>query len=283
MSTPPDLSHLPSLSATVAKYDLAPRKSLGQNFLFDLNLTKKIARSAGDLSGCTVIEVGPGPGGLTRGLLECGARRIIALEKDSRAIAALAELSAAAPGILEVHEADALTVDESALCPPPIKIVANLPYNISTQLLFKWLEKASLFESFTLMFQKEVAGRITATPDCKAYGKLSVMTQWLCEAYPLFDIPPGAFTPAPKVTSTVVSIIPRKTPVAPADYRTLSTVCNAAFGQRRKMLRGSLKSLGVDTEALLTAAGIDGTRRAENLSITEFCALSTAYARLRPA
>jgi 16S rRNA (adenine1518-N6/adenine1519-N6)-dimethyltransferase len=268
---------LPPLREVIRRHGLAARKSLGQNFLLDLNLTGKIARAAGDLTGATVIEVGPGPGGLTRALLAHGAARVVAVERDERCLAALAEIAERYPGRLEVIAGDALKTDFAALAAgAPARIVANLPYNIGTELLVRWLTVAAwppFYRSMTLMFQREVAERIVAQPAEPAYGRLGVLAGWRSEARILFDVPPQAFTPPPKVTSSVVGLVPRAAPLA-ADMRTLGRVTEAAFGQRRKMLRQSLKTLG--GERLLQAAGIDPTRRAETLSVAEFVALANA-------
>jgi 16S rRNA (adenine1518-N6/adenine1519-N6)-dimethyltransferase len=267
---------LPPLREVIARQGITARKSLGQNFILDLNLTRRIARAAGPLDTGTTIEIGPGPGGLTRGLLDEGAARIVAIERDPRCLTALAELAVRYPGRLELIEGDALALDPVALTPAPRRIVANLPYNIATALLLSWLERASEYESLTLMFQREVAERLVAPPRSSAYGRLSVLVQWLCEPRLLFDIPPRAFTPPPKVTSSVVRLVPRALPFARADKTVLERVTAAAFGQRRKMLRSSLKSLGVPMEPLLAAAGVAGTARAEELSVAEFCALARA-------
>ena len=267
---------LPPLRDVIAKYDLAAKKSLGQHFLLDLNLTGRVARAAGNLSQCTVIEIGPGPGGLTRALLAEGAKKVIAIERDQRPIAALQEIAAAYPGRLEIIEGDALTIDPASLCDGPRKIVANLPYNISTQLVLNWLENITEYECLTLMFQKEVADRLAAHPRTKDYGRLSVLTQWLCDVRLDFNIKPTAFTPPPKVMSTVATLVPRDKPLVDVDRKQLERVTQAAFGQRRKMLRASLKSLGVNGEELATKAGIEPTKRAEELSVQEFCALVQA-------
>ena len=268
---------LPALREVIQRHGLAAKKSLGQNFLLDLNLTGKIARTPGDLSETTVIEVGPGPGGLTRALLAHGARRVVAIERDERCLAALAEIGERYAGRLTVIPGDALKTDFAALAlGEPARIVANLPYNIGTELLVRWLtvrEWPPFWLSMTLMFQREVAERIVATPASDAYGRLGVLAGWRTEAKIAFDVPPQAFTPPPKVTSSVVSLIPRVAPL-PADVRVLGRVTEAAFGQRRKMLRQSLKSLG--GEALLGAAGIDPTRRPETLSVEEFVRLANA-------
>ncbi len=275
---PPSL--LPPLREVIARYGLGARRSLGQHFLLDLNLTRRIARAAGDLTAGTVIEVGPGPGGLTRALLDEGARRVVAIEKDARCLAALAELSAAYPQRLEVVEADALQIDLSRVGSRPRRIVANLPYNIATALLVMWLHRVAAdpqaFAGMTLMFQKEVADRLLARPRSKAYGRLTVLAQWLCNVRPLFDVPRTAFTPPPRVTSTVVSLAPRTAPLAAASLAALERVTAAAFGQRRKMLRQSLRSLDIETTRLIEQAGIAATLRAEDLSIEDFCDLARA-------
>jgi len=224
-----------------------------------------------------LIEIGPGPGGLTRALLEAGAARVLAVERDPRCVAALTELAAAYPGRLEIVEADARTVDEAALVPAPRRIVANLPYNVATPLLVKWLAQIELFTGLTLMFQKEVAARLTALPRTGAYGRLSIMAQWRTRPRALFDLPPGAFVPAPKITSTLVALAPLAEPQAAADWGALETVVAAAFNQRRKMLRSALKRLGPDPQALLAVAGIAPERRAEELDVTEFCSLARAW------
>jgi 16S rRNA (adenine1518-N6/adenine1519-N6)-dimethyltransferase len=280
-------AELPPLREVIARHGLGARKSLGQHFLLDLNLTGRIARAAPGIEAGSVIEVGPGPGGLTRALLAEGAGRVIAVEKDSRCLEALAELATAYPGRLEVVEGDALELDLATLGTAPRQIVSNLPYNISTALLVRWLTALAsdprAFSAMTLMFQKEVAERLTAAPRSRDYGRLSVLTQWLCQARPLFDIPPRAFTPPPKVTSTVVSIIPRERPLAPASLASLEKVTAAAFGQRRKMLRQSLKSLGGKSgdgpAAWFEATGIAPTARAEELSVESFCALAACVDR----
>jgi 16S rRNA (adenine1518-N6/adenine1519-N6)-dimethyltransferase len=267
---------LPPLRETIARYGIAARRSLGQNFILDLNLTRRIARAAAPLGEATVIEIGPGPGGLTRALLAEGARRVIAIERDPRCLAALGELASCYSGRLELVAGDALALDPATLCEPPRRIVANLPYNIATALLLRWLERIVEYQSLVLMFQREVAERLVATPRGPAYGRLSVLVQWLTEPKILFDLPPRAFVPAPKVTSSVVLLTPRAVPLAPASKPVLERVTGAAFGQRRKMLRSSLKSLGVPVGPLLAAAGIAPTARAEELSVAEFCALAGA-------
>jgi len=267
---------LPPLREVIARHGIAARKSLGQNFILDLNLTRRIARAAGPLRDGTTVEIGPGPGGLTRALLAEGAGRVVAIERDPRCLAALAALAEAYPGRLEIVAGDALGLDPAALGDTPRRIVANLPYNIATALLLRWLDRIRDYQSLTLMFQREVAERLVAMPRTPAYGRLSVLVQWLCEVRILFDIPPRAFTPPPKITSSVVRLVPRPEPLAPADKAALERVTAAAFGQRRKMLRSSLRSLGVPVEPLLAAADIAGTARAEELSVAQFCALARA-------
>ena len=270
------ISGLPPLRDVIARHNILAKKSLGQNFLFDLNLTYKIARTGVPLEGQVVLEIGAGPGGLTRALLDEGAKHVIAVETDRRCIAALEELAACAEGRLTLVVADALELDEYSLSPKPSRIVANLPYNISTPLLFKWLDRLDLFQNMTLMFQKEVAERIVAQPGSKAYGRLSVMVQWLCVANASFELPAKAFIPAPKVTSTVLSLQSRPVPMAPAKKENLEAVVAATFGQRRKMLRGSLKQITDQPEILLRSANLDPTLRPEALSIAQFCALAEA-------
>jgi len=267
-----ELDALPPLRDVIARYGLRAKKSLGQNFLLDLNLTHRIARAAGSLADVDVIEIGPGPGGLTRALLSEGARQVYAVERDTRCIEALQDLIAASDGRLHLMEADAMTIDIGAIGNSPRHIVANLPYNIATPLLLKWLRQADQVKSVTCMFQREVADRLTAVPGTKAYGRLSVIVQWLCEVRPEFNVPPEAFTPSPKVTSTVVTLTPRSTPLAPAQWSHLEAVTAAAFGQRRKMLRASLKGLGLD----LVSLGVEPTERAENLSVETFCRIAEA-------
>ncbi|MDH5558112.1 MAG: 16S rRNA (adenine(1518)-N(6)/adenine(1519)-N(6))-dimethyltransferase RsmA [Alphaproteobacteria bacterium] len=274
---PDAVEALTPLREVIARHGLAARKGLGQHFLLDLNLTSRIARAAGDIGEGTVVEIGPGPGGLTRALLIEGAARVIAIERDGRCIEALADLIKAADGRLEIVEADALKVEIDSLGAPPRRIVANLPYNVSVPLLIGWLEKAGQIASMTLMFQKEVADRITATPGNKSYGRLAVLANWRCRTRKLFDIPARAFTPPPKVISSVVELVPYDEPPHPCDMDALQAVAAAAFGQRRKMLRRSLASLNVNTEALLETAGIDPTARAETLDIAQFAALARAY------
>jgi len=270
---------LPPLSEVIARHQLSAKKSLGQNFLLDLNLTAKIARQAGDLEGSDVLEVGPGPGGLTRGLLAEGARRVLAVEKDARCLPALAEIEASYPGRLQVLNEDALEIDPTAHLTAPIRIVANLPYNVGTELLIRWLTPKDwppFWESLTLMFQKEVAQRIVAQPGSKSYGRLAILAQWRCNARIVMELPPQAFVPAPKVKSAVVHLERRDAPLCEARAETLSKVTAAGFGQRRKMLRASLKSISPDPVALIEAAGLDPTARAETVSIEGFCALARA-------
>jgi 16S rRNA (adenine1518-N6/adenine1519-N6)-dimethyltransferase len=281
---------LPRLSEVVAAHGLNPRKALGQNFLFDLNLTRKIARAAGPLAGVAVVEVGPGPGGLTRALLSEGAERVITIERDARALGALVEIGAHWPGRLEVIEGDALRLAPETLIDKaggaPIRMVANLPYNIATALLTQWLEAEPwppFYDRLILMFQREVAQRIVATPTNRAdYGRLAVLAGWRAEARILFDVAPAAFTPPPKVTSSVVELVPRLSP-EPCDAGTLSALTQAAFGQRRKMLRQSLKAFaaarGFDPAALIAAAGLEPTMRAEEVDVAGFAGLARAAAK----
>jgi len=273
---------LPPLREVISKYELSARKSLGQNFLLDLNLTAKIARQAGDLSICDVLEIGPGPGGLTRGLLAEGARRVLAIEKDDRCIPALQEISEAYPNKLEVLLGDALEIDALAHLTPPIRVAANLPYNVGTELLVRWLTPKvwpPFWQSLTLMFQKEVAERIVATPGNKAYGRLAVLAQWRSDAKIVINLPPEAFSPQPKVSSAVVHLTALKEPRFEANAEVLSRVVAAAFNQRRKMLRASLKSVAPDIEDRLMAAGLKPTDRAEQISVEGFCALAREVAR----
>ncbi|MDT2021525.1 16S rRNA (adenine(1518)-N(6)/adenine(1519)-N(6))-dimethyltransferase RsmA [Methylocella sp. CPCC 101449] len=286
------IDDLPPLRDVVRTHDLIARKSLGQNFLFDLNLTSRIARAAGALDNTTVIEVGPGPGGLTRALLAHGAAKVVAIERDERCLAALAEIAARYPGRLEVIADDALAVNYGALATQysegrDVRVVANLPYNIATPLLTGWIEGKQwppFWTRLVLMFQREVAERIVATPQQRAdYGRLGVLCGWRTQAKILFDVPPSAFTPPPKVTSSIVDLVPRPNP-AECTSNALADVTRAAFGQRRKMLRQSLKPLG-DAEALLDAAGLVPTARAEEVDIDGFAALARAYEaqRRRPS
>ncbi len=271
---------LPPLREVISTHDLVAKRQLGQNFLLDLNLTSKIARMAGDLSGCDVLEVGPGPGGLTRGLLAEGARRVLCIEKDARCLPALAEIAAVYPGRLEVINGDALAVEVLAHLTAPVRVVANLPYNVGTELLIRWLTPPvwpPFWQSLTLMFQREVAERIVAKPGGNHYGRLALLAQWRCEARIVMTLPPEAFTPAPKVHSAVVHLTALHAPRFPADGEVLTRVTTAAFGQRRKMLRSSLKSLAPDIEDRLRAAGIEPTQRAEEVSLEAFCALARSF------
>jgi 16S rRNA (adenine1518-N6/adenine1519-N6)-dimethyltransferase len=276
-----EIDTLPPLREVIRRYGLIAKKSLGQNFLLDLNLTSRIARAGGPLEGVTVLEVGPGPGGLTRALLAQGAR-VIAIERDARAVAALSEVAAHYPGQLQVIEGDALEFDlKPYLKDGAARVVANLPYNIATPLLIGWLSVEPWppwYDQLVLMFQREVAERIVAPPGSKTYGRLSVLTGWRAESRILFDIAPSAFVPPPKVTSSVVQLVPRREPL-PCSRRMLERVTEAAFGQRRKMLRQSLKSLGVDPIALLEEAGIVPTERAEQIPVEGFVALANAFER----
>ena len=274
---------LPPLREVIRRHGLVAKKSLGQNFLFDLNLTARIARAAGPLAGVTVFEVGSGPGGLTRALLAFGAARVIAVERDERAIAALQEIAARYPDRLDVVAADALAFDPRSRVDAPVRIVANLPYNIATALLVAWVTAEPWppwYDAAILMFQREVAERLVAEAGTKSYGRLSVLVQWRCEARILFDVKASAFVPPPKVTSSVVRILPRAAPLA-CDRRTLEAVTQAAFGQRRKMLRQSLRSLGVEVASLIAAAGLSPTARAEEIPVAGFVALARALAAIR--
>ena len=269
---------LPPLREVIAAHGLAAKKSLGQNFLLDLNLTRRIARAAGP--GETFFEVGPGPGGLTRALLAEGAARVVAVERDARCIPALEQIAAAYPGRLEIIEGDALSLDAATLFDGPVRIAANLPYNIGTALLVKWLTVENwppFWSSLTLMFQREVAERLVAKPDTEHYGRLSVLVQWRAKAKILFDVSRSAFVPPPKITSSVVRIEPLNEPVADARLSDLERVTAAACGQRRKMLRQSLKVLSPDAEKLILAAGLDPTARAETLSVADFAALARVF------
>ncbi len=278
------IDDLPPLREVIRKHGLTPKKSLGQNFLHDLNLTARIARAAEPLENITVVEIGPGPGGLTRALLTLGARRVIAVERDERALAALAEIAAHYPGRLDIVSGDALKIDvREQLGPERARIVANLPYNIGTVLLIQWLTAEPWppwYESMVLMFQREVAERIVARVGDKAYGRLAVLAGWRTEAKILFDVAPTAFVPPPSVTSSVVRLVPNAEPLA-CDAVALQRVTEAAFGQRRKMLRQSLKSLGVDANALLAGAGIEPTARAEEIDVAGFVTLARTFVRLR--
>ena len=268
---------LPPLREVINKHGLFAKKTLGQNFLLDLNLTGKIARQAGDLTNSDVLEVGPGPGGLTRALLYEGARRVVAIEQDKRCLPALAEISAHYNGKLEVWEGDALKINPLAQMNTPVRVVSNLPYNVGTELLTRWLSPPDwppFWQSLTLMFQKEVARRIVAKPRTKAYGRLSILAQWRCDVKIVMDIPPAAFTPPPKVTSAVVHLERLEKPRFEADGHTLSRVVAQAFSQRRKMLRASLKGIVPDLEDQLLAADIKPTQRAEEIGLEQFCNLS---------
>jgi 16S rRNA (adenine1518-N6/adenine1519-N6)-dimethyltransferase len=277
---------LPPLREVVRLHRLEPKRSLGQNFIFDLNLTARIARAAGPLGGTTVIEIGPGPGGLTRALLASGAERVIAVERDKRCLAALAEIAAHYPGRLTVLPGDALSMDLAAVAAAdgraPVRIVANLPYNIGTALLTRWLESEPWppwFDRLTLMFQHEVAVRITATPVQRAdYGRLAVLCGWRTQAKILFNVAPSAFTPPPTVMSSVVELLPRPDPL-PCSAAALRRVTQAAFGRRRKMLRQSLKALAVDPGPLLRRAGLDGSSRAEEIPVEGFVELARAFSQ----
>jgi 16S rRNA (adenine1518-N6/adenine1519-N6)-dimethyltransferase len=276
------IDSLPPLKDVIARHGIAAKKALGQNFLLDLNLTARIARAAGDLTGADVLEVGPGPGGLTRGLLAEGARQVLAIEKDSRCLPALEEISEAYPGRLSVLNADALEVDPLAHLVPPIKVVANLPYNVGTELLVRWLTPKDwppAWESLTLMFQKEVAERIVAQAGDKAYGRLALLAQWRTDARIVLSLPPEAFSPPPKVHSAVVHLKALETPRFPADAKVLERVVAMAFNQRRKMLRAALKGLTPDLEDKLIAAGIKPTDRAETVDLERFCALARIVAQ----
>ena len=275
--------HLPPLREVIKQHGLDARKRLGQNFLLDLNLTDKIARAAGDLEGLCVVEVGPGPGGLTRSLLRSGARKVVAVERDQRCLAALEDIAAAYPDRLTVLSGDALRLDLGDHAIGPSCIVSNLPYNISTALLTGWLTVEPWppwYRHMTLMFQREVAERIAAPPGSKDYGRLSILAQWRAEVHMLFDIDPKAFTPPPKVTSTLMHFTPRPRPEPDCRLRSLERVTAAAFGQRRKMLRASLKILMRDPARLLEEAGIEGTRRAEEIDIDGFCRLAVCLDKI---
>lgn len=276
------IDNLPPLRQVINDHELLARKSLGQNFLLDLNLTAKIARQAGDLTQCDVLEIGPGPGGLTRGLLSEGARRVLAIEKDHRCMPALAEIAAAHPDRLQLIEGDALEIDPLAHLTPPIRVAANLPYNIGTELLVRWLtppEWPPFWQSLTLMFQREVAERIVATPGSKAYGRLALLAQWRADAKIVINLPPEAFTPPPKVSSAVVHLTALPEPRFPADAAILSRTIAAAFNQRRKMLRAALKGTAPDIEDRLIAAGLKPTDRAEQIPLEGFCALAREIAK----
>ena len=268
---------LPTLRDVIRDHDLVARKQLGQNFLLNLNLTAKIARQAGDLTACDVLEIGPGPGGLTRGLLAQGARRVLCIEKDPRCLPALEQIAQAFPGRLQIICGDALQIDPLAHLTAPIRVIANLPYNIGTELLIRWLTPPSwppFWSSLTLMFQREVAERIVAKPRTEHYGRLALLAQWRCDARIVMSLPPEAFTPAPKVHSAVVHLTRLDGPRYPADGAVLARVTAMAFNQRRKMLRSSLKGLGSGIEEKLVSAGIEPTARAEEIGLEQFCALA---------
>jgi 16S rRNA (adenine1518-N6/adenine1519-N6)-dimethyltransferase len=276
------IDDLPPLRDIIVNHGLDAKKSLGQNFLLDLNLTSKIARLAGDISGHDVLEVGPGPGGLTRGLLAAGARRVVALEKDPRCMPALAQISAAYPGRLDVFNADALEFDMRGQLTGPVRVVANLPYNVGTELLVRWLTPKDwppFWSSLTLMFQKEVAERIIAKPGTKAFGRLGILAQWKSTPSVVMELPPEAFTPPPKVRSAVVHLEALAEPRFPAPAGLLSSTVAMAFNQRRKMLRSSLKSAAPDIETALRDAGLEPTARAEEISLEGFCALARRLAK----
>ncbi len=276
------IDSLPALREVIAANDLSARKSLGQNFLLDLNLTSKIARQAGALDGCDILEIGPGPGGLTRGLLAEGARFVLAIEKDRRCLTALHQISNAYPERLTVLEGDALSIDPLQYLTPPIKVAANLPYNIGTELLIRWLTPPQwppFWTSLTLMFQREVADRIVAQPGSKAYGRLALLAQWRCDPQIVMSLPPEAFTPPPKISSAVVHFTALPAPRFPADPKVLERVIAMAFNQRRKMLRSALKGLGPDIEDRLVAAGLKPTERAEQVSLEGFCNLARQIQR----
>jgi 16S rRNA (adenine1518-N6/adenine1519-N6)-dimethyltransferase len=280
LSTP---DGLPPLRDVIRGLDLSARRSLGQNFLLDFNLTRRIARAGGPLEGATIVEIGPGPGGLTRALLLEGAKRVVAIEKDRRCLPALADIATAYPGRLDVVEADAIEIDYAKLnLAPPCRIVANLPYSVATPLLIGWLKTSPWppwFDRLVLMFQREVAERIVAKPRSKDYGRLSVIAQWRTKSRILFGIPARAFTPVPKVDSSLVELVPTADPAPPCDIAVLEKVTAAAFGQRRKMLRSSLRQITPDAEALLNSLGIAPTARAEELAVADFARLANALGR----
>ena len=271
------IDNLPPLREVITAHQLTARKSLGQNFLLDLNLTAKIARQAGDLSACDILEIGPGPGGLTRGLLSEGARKILAIEKDNRCLPALEEIEKAFPGRLQVINEDALRLDPAQYLTAPIRIISNLPYNVGTELLIRWLTPPNwppFWKSLTLMFQKEVAQRIVAQPGSKAYGRLAILAQLRSEVKIVLNLPPDAFTPAPKVSSAVIHLEALPAPRYEANQKVLESLVAAAFNQRRKMLRSALKGLSPEIEDHLKAAGLSPTERAEQVSLEGFCALA---------
>ena len=276
------MEKLPPLKDVISRHQLRAKKSLGQNFLLDLNLTSKIARYAGNLDQFDILEIGPGPGGLTRSLLHEGARKVVAIEKDNRCIEALEEIQATFPGRLKLLQGDALSTNASEHLADPVRIIANLPYNIGTELLVRWLTSKtwpSFWQSMTLMFQKEVANRIVASPGSKAYGRLSVMSQWRCDTKIAFNIPATAFTPPPKVESALVHFEALKEPKFPAEVEVLEFVVSKAFNQRRKMLRGALKGYFQNVEEGLLSIGVLPTRRAEDITVQEYCAMSQILIR----
>ena len=276
------MEKLPPLKDVISRHQLRAKKSLGQNFLLDLNLTSKIARYAGNLEQFDILEIGPGPGGLTRSLLHEGARKVVAIEKDNRCIEALEEVQATFPGRLRLLQGDALSINASEHLADPVRIIANLPYNIGTELLVRWLTSKtwpSFWQSMTLMFQKEVANRIVASPGSKAYGRLSVMSQWRCDTKIAFNVPATAFTPPPKVESTLVHFEALKEPKFPAEVEVLEFVVSKAFNQRRKMLRGALKGYFQNVEEGLVSIGVLPTKRAEDITVQEYCAMSQILIR----
>ena len=276
------MEKLPPLKDVISRHQLRAKKSLGQNFLLDLNLTSKIARYAGNLDQFDILEIGPGPGGLTRSLLNEGARKVVAIEKDSRCIEALEEIQATFPGRLKLLQGDALSTNASEHLADPVRIIANLPYNIGTELLVRWLTSKtwpSFWQSMTLMFQKEVANRIVASPGSKAYGRLSVMSQWRCDTKIAFNVPASAFTPPPKVESTLVHFESLKQPKFPAEVEVLEFVVSKAFNQRRKMLRVALKGYFQNVEEGLLSIGVLPTKRAEEITVQEYCAMSQILIR----
>ena len=276
------MEKLPPLKDVISRHQLRAKKSLGQNFLLDLNLTSKIARYAGNLDQFDILEIGPGPGGLTRSLLHEGARKVVAIEKDNRCIEALEEIQATFPGRLKLLQGDALSTNASEHLADPVRIIANLPYNIGTELLVRWLTSKtwpSFWQSMTLMFQKEVANRIVASPGSKAYGRLSVMSQWRCDTKIAFNVPASAFTPPPKVESTLVHFESLKEPKFPAEVEVLEFVVSKAFNQRRKMLRGALKAYFQNVEEGLLSIGVLPTKRAEDITVQEYCAMSKILIR----
>jgi 16S rRNA (adenine1518-N6/adenine1519-N6)-dimethyltransferase len=276
------MEKLPPLKDVISRHQLRAKKSLGQNFLLDLNLTSKIARYAGNLDQFDILEIGPGPGGLTRSLLHEGARKVVAIEKDNRCIEALEEIQATFPGRLKLLQGDALSTNASEHLADPVRIIANLPYNIGTELLVRWLTSKtwpSFWQSMTLMFQKEVANRIVASPGSKAYGRLSVMSQWRCDTKIAFNVPASAFTPPPKVESTLVHFEALKEPKFPAEVEVLEFVVSKAFNQRRKMLRGALKGYFQNVEEGLVSIGVLPTKRAEDITVQEYCAMSQILIR----